>query len=44
MMGVKIMVHGVQAMLNLHPNWLVLQVDVYNIFNLVSQLTIFQEL
>jgi hypothetical protein len=40
----KIVVHGVQAMLNLHPNWVVLQVDVCNIFNSMSQSTIFQEL
>jgi hypothetical protein len=37
------MVHGVQTMLNLHPNWMVLQMDhVHNAFNLVSQLTIFK--
>jgi len=37
------MVHGVQTMLNLHINWVVLQVDVYNIFNLVSWSAILQE-
>jgi len=43
--GCKIMVHGVRTMLNLHPNWVVLQVDhVHNAFNLVSRLTIFQKL
>ncbi len=42
--GCKIVVHGVLMMLNLHPNWMVLQVDVYNIFNSMSWSTIFQEL
>jgi hypothetical protein len=35
--GCEIMVHGVKIMLDLHPEWVVvLQVDVQNIFNLVS--------
>jgi hypothetical protein len=39
------MVHGVKIMLDLHLEWVVvLQVDVQNIFNLVSWTTIFQEL
>jgi len=33
--------HGVQMMLNLHPNWVVLQVDVRNTFNSISQSAIF---
>jgi hypothetical protein len=37
------MVHGIRAMLDLHPNWVVLNVDVYNAFNLVSWSTNFQE-
>jgi hypothetical protein len=40
----KIMVHGVRMMLNLHPNWVVLHVDVFNAFYLVSRSTTFQEL
>jgi hypothetical protein len=38
------MVHNIQVMLNLHPNGVVLQVDVRNTFNSMSQLAIFQEL
>ncbi len=38
--GCETMVHGVQMMLDLHPNWVVLQVDVHNAFNSVSQLAI----
>jgi hypothetical protein len=34
--GCEIMVHDVQAMLDLHPHWVVLQVDVCNAFNLMS--------
>jgi hypothetical protein len=30
------MVHGIQTMLNLHPNSVVLQVDVCNAFNSMS--------
>jgi hypothetical protein len=40
----EIMVHGVRMMLNLHPNWVVLEVDVHNSFNSMSLSTIFQEL
>jgi hypothetical protein len=40
----KIVVHGVKAMLDLHSEWVVLQVDVQNTFNSVSQIAIFQEL
>jgi hypothetical protein len=40
----NIMFHGVRAMLDLHLEWVVLQVDVRNMFNLISQTTIFQEL
>ncbi len=38
------MVHGIWVMLDLHLNWVVLQVDVCNTFNSKSQSTIFQEL
>jgi hypothetical protein len=38
------MVHGVRMTLDLHPYWVVLQLDVHNAFNLVSWLAIFQNL
>jgi len=38
------MFHGIQTMLNLHIDWVVLKVDVYNAFNLMSWSNIFQEL
>jgi hypothetical protein len=34
--GCEIMVHDVQAMLDLHPHWVVLQVDVHTTFNSMS--------
>jgi hypothetical protein len=42
--GCEKMVHGIQTMLNLHLDWVVLKVDVYNAFNLMSWSNIFQEL
>jgi hypothetical protein len=38
------MVCGIQAMLHLHLDWVVLEMDVHNAFNSMSQSTIFQEL
>jgi hypothetical protein len=35
------MVHGVEVMLNLHLEWVVLHMDVQNMFNSVFQTTIF---
>jgi hypothetical protein len=35
----KIMVHNIQTMLDLHLDWVVLQMDVLNAFNSVSQST-----
>ncbi len=32
----EIMVHDVQSMLDLHPHWVVLHVDVHNAFNSMS--------
>ncbi len=32
----EIVVHDVQEMLDLHPHWVVLQVDVHNAFNSMS--------
>jgi hypothetical protein len=40
----EIVVHNVQAMLDLHPHWVVLHVDVHNAFNSMSWLVVFQEL
>jgi hypothetical protein len=42
--GCEIVVYGVRAMLDLHPEWVVLHVDVRNMFNSTFQTTIFQEL
>ncbi len=38
----EIMVYYIQTMLNLYPNWVVLQVDVHKTFNSVSQLANFR--
>jgi hypothetical protein len=38
------MVHVVKTMLDLHLEWVVLQVDVQNMFNSISQIAIFQDL
>jgi hypothetical protein len=35
------MVHDIQTMLELHPHWVVLYVDVHNAFNSMSRLTNF---
>jgi hypothetical protein len=32
--GFEVMVHGVQVVLDIHFNWMVLQVDVANVFNI----------
>jgi hypothetical protein len=34
--GCKAMVHGIHVTLNVHPDWVVLQVDVVNTFNTIS--------
>jgi hypothetical protein len=39
--GFKVMVHDIQIVLNAHPNWVVLQVDVVNKFNFISHKAIF---
>jgi hypothetical protein len=38
------MIHGIKCTLDLHPNWVVFQLDVVNVFNLVLRKIIFQEL
>ncbi len=35
------MVHEVKTMLNLHSKWVVIQMDIQNTFNSISQTTIF---
>ncbi len=42
--GCEKMVHGIWTMLNLHLDWVVLKVDVYNAFNLMSWSENFQKL
>jgi hypothetical protein len=42
--GCETIIHGIKCILDLHPNWVVLQLDVANTFNLVSKGVIFQEL
>ncbi|KAL2614144.1 hypothetical protein R1flu_025836 [Riccia fluitans] len=35
--GCETIIHGLRATLDLHPNWIVLQVDIQNAFNIVSR-------
>jgi hypothetical protein len=42
--GCKAVIHDIQAALNVHPNWMVLQINVVNIFNAILHETIFQKL
>ncbi len=42
--GCEAMVHGIRSALDLHPDWVVLQVDVMNTFNTTSCKAIFQKL
>ncbi|KAL2610702.1 hypothetical protein R1flu_029275 [Riccia fluitans] len=39
--GCKIIIHGLQATLDLHPDWVVLQVDIKNAFNTISREALF---
>jgi hypothetical protein len=41
--GCETIIHGIWCTLNLHLNWVVLQLNVMNIFNLLSKGVIFQE-
>jgi hypothetical protein len=38
------MVYGIQIVLNIHPDWVVLQMDVENAFNTISKKVIFEKL
>ncbi len=40
--GFEIVIHGITCTLNLHPNWVVVQLDVTNAFNSMSKGVIFQ--
>ncbi|KAL2630334.1 hypothetical protein R1flu_015020 [Riccia fluitans] len=42
--GCETIVHGLRATLDLHPDWVVLQLDIRNAFNTVSREAIFREL
>ncbi len=42
--GCETIIHGIKCTLDLHPNWVVLQLNVINAFNLVSRGVIFQKL
>jgi hypothetical protein len=39
--GCEAMVHGIWATLDAHPNWVVLEVDIVNVFNTISRKAIF---
>jgi hypothetical protein len=38
------MVHYIQAAFDVHPNWVMLQVNITNAFNIISYKVIFQKL
>jgi len=40
----EVVVHIIRVALNVHPDWVVLQVDVVNIFNSILHKAIFQKL
>jgi hypothetical protein len=42
--GYEIVVHNIRITLNIHLDWVVLQVDITNVFNIISHRVIFQEL
>jgi len=42
--GCEAMVHGIQVALDVHFNYVVLQMDVVNAFNIISHKAIFEEL
>ncbi len=37
----EIMVHGIQATLNAHPNWVMFHVDIINALNIILHKVIF---
>ncbi|KAL2653572.1 hypothetical protein R1flu_021700 [Riccia fluitans] len=42
--GCETIIHGLRATLDLHPDWIVLQVDIQSAFNTVSREALFREL
>jgi hypothetical protein len=42
--GCEAMIHGIRCTLDCHPDWVVLQLDMVNAFNLVSRKVIFQKI
>ncbi|KAL2612792.1 hypothetical protein R1flu_024484 [Riccia fluitans] len=42
--GCETIIHGLRATLDLHPDWVVLQVDIQNAFNTISREVLFHEL
>ncbi|KAL2630234.1 hypothetical protein R1flu_014920 [Riccia fluitans] len=42
--GCKTIIHGLRATLDLHPDWVFLQVDIRSAFNTVSREALFHEL
>jgi hypothetical protein len=39
--GCEVMVHGIQVILNVHLDWVVLQVDVVNAFHSILRKAVF---
>jgi hypothetical protein len=39
--GRDVVLHGIQVILDAHPNWVALQVDLINVFNTISCKVIF---
>jgi hypothetical protein len=42
--GYETNLFGIKTLLDQHPNWVMMEVDIKNIFNNVSQNVIFREL
>jgi hypothetical protein len=42
--GCEVLVHGIQVVLDVHLDWVVLQVQVMNIFNIILFKALFQKL
>jgi hypothetical protein len=38
------MMHNIQIILYVHPQWVVLHIDIVNAFNIISRKVIFQKL
>jgi len=42
--GYELVVHGIRGALNVHPDWVVLQIHIANAFNIISRMVIFKKL